>query len=212
MTDPWSEAYLRFETPAEEIRKFERRLRRLGAGEWRPDFRIVELFCGRGNGLHALARLGFTRLVGVDRSAALVARYAGPADVIVADCRSLPLQAASIDVAIVQGGLHHLPVLPEDLERTLAEVRRILAPGGRFVAVEPWRTPFLDAVHWLCARSLARRIWPKLDALATMIDHERATYFAWLRQPALVLDVLRRHFPKCSMRAAWGKVSVKGSR
>ena len=39
---------------------------------------------------------------------------------------------ASRDVACVQGGLHHLSALPEDLESTVAEVSRVLRVGGRF--------------------------------------------------------------------------------
>lgn len=206
--DAWGDAYLRFETPAQEIRKFQRRLLRIGAASWPRDARIVELFCGRGNGLNALAGLGFTRVQGLDLSLRLVAEYEGSCTVSVADCRAMPLADASVDVAIVQGGLHHLPVLPDDLDRTLAEVRRVLAPGGRFVAVEPWRTPFLDVVHWWCDRRVARRAWPKLDALATMIEHERDTYDAWLGQPRLVLGVLRRWFPSARVRTGWGKVEV----
>src|SRR5438045_9525698 len=62
----WEAAYLRFETPAEEIRKFRRRLLRLGAGRWPRSAAVVELFCGRGNGRHALDSLGFTRVQGGD--------------------------------------------------------------------------------------------------------------------------------------------------
>src|SRR5437762_12555511 len=51
--NPWEAAYLRFETPEEEIRKFIGRLNRLGARQWPSDAEIVELFCGRGNGLVA---------------------------------------------------------------------------------------------------------------------------------------------------------------
>src|SRR5439155_8665936 len=47
--DPWEAAYLRFETPEEEIQKFIGRLNRLGAPQWPRDAEIVELFCGRGN-------------------------------------------------------------------------------------------------------------------------------------------------------------------
>ena len=50
----WEEAYLRFETPDQEIRKFHKRLVALGAGDWPRDSRIVELLCGRGSGLRAL--------------------------------------------------------------------------------------------------------------------------------------------------------------
>src|ERR1700747_1697627 len=75
--DPWEAAYLRFETPEEEIQKFVARLHRLGARQWPRDAEIVELFCGRGNGLIALQRLGFTRLEGVDFSPRLVAPIKG---------------------------------------------------------------------------------------------------------------------------------------
>src|SRR5256885_9486685 len=58
--DPWEAAYLRFETPEQEIRKFISRLQRLGAQRWPREAQIVELFCGRGNGLKAFVLLRFT--------------------------------------------------------------------------------------------------------------------------------------------------------
>src|SRR5713101_5325649 len=106
--DPWEAAYLRFEEPEQEIQKFLARLNRLGARQWPRDAEIVELFCGRGNGLVALERLGFTHIEGVDLSPLLVAQYRGPAKCIVGDCRQLPFADRSKDVLIVQGGLHHL--------------------------------------------------------------------------------------------------------
>src|SRR5215472_11008212 len=93
--DPWEAAYLRFETPEEEIRKFVQRLNRLGARHWQLDAKIVELFCGRGNGLVALHRLGFTHLEGVDLSPRLIAQYQGPAKCMVGDCRKLPFAHSS---------------------------------------------------------------------------------------------------------------------
>src|SRR5688500_2751943 len=173
---PWEAAYLRFETPDQEIEKFVKRLGQLGAAQWSRDARIVELFCGRGNGLRALAQLDFTNIEGIDLSPALAAQYAGPGKVVVGDCRKLPYAGESKDVLIVQGGLHHLPVMPADLETTLADARRVLKPGGLFCAVEPWLTPFLSLVHTVCEMPVARRLSVKLDALATMIDHERQTY------------------------------------
>ena len=46
---------------------------------------------------------------------------------------------------VVQGGLHHFPELPADLELTLAEIRHVLRPGGLAVIVEPWLTSFCDS-------------------------------------------------------------------
>jgi hypothetical protein len=65
----------------------------------------VELFCGRGSGLHALGELGFTKLEGVDLSASLIEQYDGSAKLYVGDCRGLPFGAQSKDIVIIQGGL-----------------------------------------------------------------------------------------------------------
>ena len=209
---PWEAAYLRFETPDQEIRKFVKRLAELGAHQWPREGHVVELFCGRGNGLRALARLGFTNIEGIDLSPALAAQYSGPGKVVVGDCRKLPYADESKDVLIVQGGLHHLPSLPADLEAALAEARRVLRPGGLFCAVEPWLTPFLSVVHTICEIRVARRLSGKLDALATMIDHERQTYEQWLRQPQVVLDLLRRFFVPQRQFLSWGKLYFIGQK
>lgn len=208
----WEAAYLRFETPEEEMRKFLRRLRRLGAESWPRDAEVAELFCGRGNGLNALQHLGFTRLEGVDLSPALVANYTGLAKCVVADCRQLPFPNASRDIAIVQGGLHHLPELPGDLERVVGEVRRVLRPGGLFMVVEPWRTPFLRFVHWVGSFRAARRAWAKLDALETMTELEWTTYDQWLRQPETVLRALEDNFATERKFIGWGKFMWVGRR
>src|ERR1700683_3739198 len=89
-TEVWESAYVRFETSEQEIRKFLRRLKRLGVTRLRRDTEIVELFCGRGNGLHALSRLGFSNLEGVDLSARLFRLYTRPASCVVCGRRQRP--------------------------------------------------------------------------------------------------------------------------
>ena len=145
----WEDAYPRFETPAEEIDKFIGRLNKLGQSDWKRDEQIVDIFSGRCNGIRALEKLGFTNLEGVDISPNLLSHYSGNAKLTVADCRKLPFEDESRDKIIVQGGLHHLPNLPEDLEQTLSEISRVLRPDGRFIMVEPWETPFLEIIHFL---------------------------------------------------------------
>ena len=203
--DPWEAAYARFETPAQEIRKFTRRLNKLGAAKWPRDAEIVELFCGRGNGLIALEGFGFTRLEGIDLSASLVGQYTGSAKVYVRDCRDLPFATRSKDIVIIQGGLHHLKTLPDDLEQTLSEAARVLQDGGLFVAIEPWLTPFLVLVHGICRCTIARRMVPKIDALATMIEHERETYMQWLQQPQTIRHLFERFFSAEYSSSGWGK-------
>jgi len=206
----WEEAYVRFETAEEEIRKFVSRLRSFGADQWDTNLSMVELFCGRGGGLDAWQRLGFSNLEGVDISASLLHRYGGKAQLYLGDCRCLQLPDASRDIICVQGGLHHLPVLPADLISTVSEVARVLRPGGRFIVVEPWSTPFLTIVHAMIRQRVLRRIWGKLDALACMIEREHETYFNWLSRPAEILKVLEQPFQTVTKRAAWGKLCWLG--
>ena len=208
--DPWEQAYLRFESPEQEIRKFIGRLKFMGATKWPRDAKIVELFCGRGSGLRALHQLGFSEVEGIDLSPSLAAAYTGPGKILVGDCRQLPFENTSKDILIVQGGLHHLPVLPDDLDRVLNEGARVLRKDGLLVVVEPWATLFLSVSHALCRSRTIRRLSPKIDALATMIHYERKTYEQWLSQPGLILDSLRKTFrvERCHFR--WGKIYFVG--
>jgi ubiquinone/menaquinone biosynthesis C-methylase UbiE len=210
LPDPWEDAYLRFETPEQEIRKFVARLRKLGAAKWPRNTEIVELFCGRGNGLTALERLGFTRIEGVDLSPRLIAQYRGPAKCLVGDCRQLPFADRSKDVLIVQGGLHHLPALPDDLAKTFSEMQRVLRKDGRVVCVEPWLTLFLKFVHAVSGNRSARRLSNKMDALATMIHFERRTYEQWLTHPDLIRKLAHAHFSLVHESFEWGKWNFVG--
>lgn len=206
----WEAAYTRFETPEEEVRKFTRRLRRLGAPSWPREARILDLFCGRGNGLKALEAMGFANLAGVDLSDRLLCRYRGPASLYVGDCRDLRLPDRSVDIVIVQGGLHHLPRLPDDLSAVLEAVGRVLVDGGRLVAVEPWLTPFLRIVHAACEQPVLRRVWGKLDALAVMNEREMTTYDQWLRQPRVIRSQLEDRFATEKLMVGWGKLMYVG--
>lgn len=207
----WEEAYTRFETPEEEVEKFIGRLNKLGQNEWKRDARIVEIFCGRGNGLTALEQLKFTNLEGVDISAELLAKYNGKAKLYEADCRHLPFEDNSRDIIIVQGGLHHLPKFPDDLDQTLSEVSRVLRPDGKFILVEPWLTPFLHLIHFLSQRNPIRRMSNKFDAFAVMTHYEAETYFQWLGQSNEILTLLQKHFVKVSSWQKWGKLVFVGN-
>jgi SAM-dependent methyltransferase len=205
----WEDAYVRFETSDEETRKFVSRLDSLGQAIWKKDWKVVEIFCGRGNGLKALESLGFTNLEGVDISPELVARYEGPAKLHVADCRRLPFEDDSRDLVIVQGGLHHLPI-GDDLAHALDEVKRVLRKGGLFVMVEPWLTPFLHLVHFASEITLVRFVSKKFDAFATMTHYEADTYFPWLASSKKILELLDDYFEPTLEKRSFGKLHFVG--
>jgi ubiquinone/menaquinone biosynthesis C-methylase UbiE len=205
----WEDAYQRFETPEQERRKFLRRLRALGAHHWNRDSRVLEVCSGRGNGLLAWTTLGFAHAYGVDLSLALVERSACRGRSAVGDARRLPVRSASQDVAIVQGGLHHLLSL-DDVRAALAEMRRVLTPSGRVIIIEPWPTPFLRAVHFVAERRIARTLSNTLDAFAAMTDEERPTYEAWLARSAEILQTIDADFAPLRLTQRWGKLVFLG--
>ena len=206
----WERAYQAFETPEQELAKFLGRLREIGADRWDRQSRVLEVCSGRGTGLRAWSALGFRDVLGVDYSYALVTGHRGSGRCVLGDARAIPLASGSRDIVAVQGGLHHL-FTSADVDRALAEMRRIAAPDGHIVIVEPWLTPFLRVVHAACEQPLARRLWPKLDALATMIEEERETYERWLNAPEEHLALIRRHVAPQLLRQRWGKLIVVGS-
>ena len=99
--------------------------------------RVLDAGCGVGFALAELrARFSPHTLIGVDSDAALVelARHAhaGDADLRVADLRQLDLPDASLDLVLCHQTLHHVG----DQERALAELRRVLVPGGVLLLAE----------------------------------------------------------------------------
>ncbi len=208
--DTWEDAYRRFESAEEEIDKFTKRLNKLGATHWPRDAEIVEIFCGRANSLVALEQLGFQNLEGVDLSDTLLQQYQGPAQLYVCDCRELHFEDNSKDFVIVQGGLHHLETLPDDLERTVCQVRRVLRPSGRMVVVEPWMTPFLRCAHFIGRQRLLQNMWGKIEAFGRMNEIEGDVYLNWLGQPKNILSIFDCHFATEIRRRKWGKLIYVG--
>lgn len=101
------------------------------AAEGRRDLVIADCGAGTGNNLGLLERYG--RPVGIELTiaGARLARDRGERRMICGDVTALPLATASVDLATSFDVLY---CLPDPAERgALAEMRRILKPGGRLV-------------------------------------------------------------------------------
>jgi SAM-dependent methyltransferase len=111
-------------------------IRRLLAGAARGT--VLEIGCGTAIHLFALAS-GFERAIGTDASPAMIEAARMLAQNSDADLRADPAEDlatvpdGSIDAVICVGSLEHMP----DKKRVLAQVRRVLTPGGRFVCLTP---------------------------------------------------------------------------
>ncbi len=120
------------------IRKSTVKAARLKAGE-----AVLDVGCGTGDlTLRAARRVGAEgRAVGIDASPNMVkiarrkaAKKGRDVDFRVAPIEDLPFADGEFDAALSSFMIHHLP---DDLKlRGLAEVRRVLKPGGRLVVVD----------------------------------------------------------------------------
>ncbi len=129
------EYYRQLESPG----YFDRLLRQEAAGRQR----IADVGCGAGATIHALLHEEGVRshLQGIDRNAGqlallqeLIARRIIPHDAAidctVADACRLPLEAATYDMVVCRAALQYM-----DVEASLAEMYRILQPGGKLLVV-----------------------------------------------------------------------------
>lgn len=102
-----------------------------------PGRRVLELGCGTGVFLEKVAVHG-AAITGIDLSADLLARcaarMAGAANVrlVRGNAEQMPFAEGGFDAVYGSSILHHL-----GLEAALAEVHRVLRPGGRIAFAEP---------------------------------------------------------------------------
>ena len=100
----------------------------------RPGDRVLDACCGTGDLALADAAAGGT-VTGLDFSERMLERArrkAGDVDWVRGDLLALPFADATFDAATVGFGVRNVG----DLERALAELRRVLAPGGRIAILE----------------------------------------------------------------------------
>ena len=167
--------------------------------------RVLDVGCGQGMATRALARAGGT-VTGTDATPELLTAARGHEDAdplgityVLADAQRLePFEDGGCDLVTCQLALMDIP----DLDATLAAVRRVLRPGGAFVAVisHPcFLAPFAQTVPAadgrpgrLVATYLREEFWrsPNPDGVRRAGAHHRtlSTYLNALVQHGFALE------------------------
>jgi ubiquinone/menaquinone biosynthesis C-methylase UbiE len=166
----------------------------LRAARLEPGERVVDIACGTGVIARAAAeQVGPTGTVnGVDIAPDMLAiaratpAAGAPIEWHEADAASLPLPDGSYDVALCQMGLMFM----EDRTGALAELHRVLAPGGRVVVNTPGRVVSLfEAME----QSIADHIDPQLGAFVGAVFS--------MPDPEVLAGLLR----DAGFTAVWGR-------
>ena len=168
----------------------------------RPGERLVDVAGGTGDvallAWRHMARLGAPaggkggvlvcdvnlRMLEVGRARALDDGILAGIEWICADAEALPLGDRSVDLYTIAFGLRNVT----HLERALAEARRVLKPGGRFLALEftPEASPLLQPLYDLYSYRL-------LPLMGRVVAGDRDAYL-------YLVDSIRR-FPRQSALA-----------
>lgn len=149
-----------------------------GVVEWldaRPGERILDLGCGDGQLTQRIAASG-AQVCGADLSAEMVAaaRVRG-VEAEVANAEALPHADSSFDAVFSNAALHWV----RDHEAMLAQVHRVLKPGGRFVAemgghgnIAAIRVALMAALarHGLADREDGVNYYPTADAYRRRLE------------------------------------------
>lgn len=138
----------------------------------RPVERVVDVGGGTGRGARAIDAP--ERLV-VDAAPGMLRRVPAGIGAVAGDATRLPLADDSVDAAIVVDALHHMP----DHAAVLAELRRVLRPGGVLVVSEfdptTLRGTVLDAAEALVGFDSTFRSPAALATVAREAGFEVAT-------------------------------------
>jgi demethylmenaquinone methyltransferase/2-methoxy-6-polyprenyl-1,4-benzoquinol methylase len=143
-----------------------------------PGNKVLDACCGTGDLALAAERAG-GRVTGIDFSERMLdraRRKSTAVEWVLGDVTALPFADAGFDAATVGFGVRNL----QDLERGLAELRRILRPGGRLGVLEITRPRGLLAPFY--------RLW--FDGLVPLLGKLLPGGSAYTYLPASV-----RRFP-----------------
>jgi len=155
----------------------------------------LDLGCGTGWIQEVLRTKGCRRrLVGVDIAYGML-RYAKRKQMhaVLGDAANLPFDDNQFDGILAKGVLHHLP----DMKTAVAEIARVLKPGGTAVLADPHLSP-LRALRY-ALKNRATHFSPLHRALhlrdyarqiACFLDIVDVSYFGLLAYPAAFPDIL----------------------
>ncbi|WP_413205293.1 methyltransferase domain-containing protein [Rhodospirillum sp. A1_3_36] len=175
------------------LKEMERVIEKLSSGM--RGSRVLDFGCGKGEMVLSYLAAGARQVDGIDISATYVAEAQARCQsaglektrftVQVMDAHALDFPDESFDWVMGRGILHHL-----DQEKAVAEIRRVLKPGGQAVFMEPLAdNPLLKVFRFLTpsARTVDERPIGKQEMAIYTRAFESESYFFGLFQAPVAM-------------------------
>ena len=146
--------------------------------------RVLDVGCGEGQLTRLAAKMGAAS-VGIDPTraqlTAAVERNGGPA-YAAAEAQRLPFRAGSFDAVLACLVFEHIP----DADAAIAEVARVLEPGGRFVFLLNHPLLQTPGSGWIDDHILMEQYWrigPYLVEDTTMEEVDKGVVLPFVHRP-----------------------------
>ncbi len=137
--------------------------------------RLLDVATGRGGFIHVLVESlrGYDEIIGVDTVAGTEEIFAQtfaekPISYRQMDAYKLEFDDASFDTVVIANSLHHL----DKPQHVLAEMQRVLKPGGRIIISEMFRDGLTEAQE---THALLHHWWAAVDSAEGIIHNETYT-------------------------------------
>ena len=167
-------------------------LRRYGGGNGRPH--LLEIGCGAGGLLKELSQTSVAYGMDVETESMKYCRKRGLERLCLGDAAALPYRSEQFDAVVCVDVLEHL----DDDRAALADIYRVLKPGGRLLATVP-------AFQWLWSRRDVQLHHKRRYTLAELRERVAAAGFRTLKISYINLTVF---FPLWLM-VKTGRLSAK---
>lgn len=157
--------------------------------------RLLEVGCGRGHLLRVMQDAG-AKAAGIDLNPQAIAQGVAN-DMRVASATSLPFPDAHFDGLVSVHAIEHLP----ELDAALAEMVRVVRPGGRMLLIYPaepiqgiWAVPTAVILHRNpfkarqvhCHKLTPKRLRARLANLPVAVRTERFSWRGWPQYTSVV--------------------------
>jgi len=184
----WQSAHYQEPYNTQRKEKYPGKMERLGLKDEDRSAQVLDTCCGQGIALSVLHGWGFTSLTGLDATPHPDWSKDGPAVIHEGDVMAMPFPDQSFDIVTNLHSLHHLGGA-DGVRRFVAEVHRVLRPGGRFYIIDFPGSPQI----WLLFRMFRAGLYPPTGSLrnfAAIVDEEWSYKAPYLRQwPAVAREL-----------------------